>query len=160
MKENQWDDRPRYKGLVVPYSVQWFDGVPDFRVTNHDAIVNCVHNRVCGLCGHEIEKPELICFLGGTNSLLSRLFTDPGMHEACAKYSVEVCPFLNGTLTEMRDLEGDKAKNVKTNELVNPTRPKKFGLLRAHSCRFVRFSGEVVIQSGREHSIEWLVDET
>lgn len=90
------EGRPRFHGVVIPFSVFIKpDGVPDFKVTNHQHWQRCVNEKLCGVCGQPMTGTMF--FIGGDRSLVSRTFFDPAMHEDCARYAFAVCPFLIGS---------------------------------------------------------------
>ncbi len=131
-----------YAGRLVPFSVQWFNGVPDFKVGNPIAIRRCVLNRLCGVCGAKMGK--CITFIGGPLSIANRLFSDPAMHRQCALYALEVCPFLSGMFDDM----ATTFKNTVTvDPHTSPKRPDKFGLLETNGCEFVQYKGNTYIRA-------------
>lgn len=148
---NKWDGRPLHKGLLVPFTTQWFDGVPDFKVVDPIRVAQCVTKRLCGLCGLRIAGG--MYFIGGPRSLVSRFFTDPAMHRACAMHAYSLCPFLNGTLSTMRENTRD---DIITNQLVSTERPERFGLYRTNYCQFVELMGGEVVIEADYGSIIWL----
>lgn len=86
---------PTYKGYPIPVSVMISDaGIPDFRVSNENKRLELLYERRCGICGEDLTIP--LYFLGGPKSMYSHLFFDPPMHEECARFSFEVCPYLAG----------------------------------------------------------------
>jgi hypothetical protein len=86
---------PTYRGRPVPVTVLTLpDGTVDFRVTDTEAWVDVVKNRQCGICGEPLDT--VVCFIGGPLSAQSRAFTDAPMHEECARYSAQACPYLAG----------------------------------------------------------------
>lgn len=158
-EKNKWDDRPRYKGLVVPYSIQWFDAtiygvptkIPDFKVTSFEAVVECVLEGLCGLCGH--KNLGRLAFIGGEASMQSHLFTDPPMHRDCALYAYKACPFLNGTITRMAE---ETREHIHVNSLASTVRPAKYGLYITRSCWLGTFEGERVIMAASGGKVRWL----
>lgn len=86
------DARPKYKGLPVPVTVPWEDGVPDFKGTDLDAWVSVVTERLCALCGESM--PGYVAFIGGPACQANGIFHDPAMHEACARAAMKLCPFI------------------------------------------------------------------
>jgi hypothetical protein len=86
---------PTFRGHPVPVTA-WVaaDGTVDFRISDEIAWRRVVAERRCGVCGEPLEY--WLHFVGGPPSVAHRAFFDPAMHEECARYSVAVCPFLNG----------------------------------------------------------------
>ena len=80
--------------LPIPYSVRILEGgVGDFTRVDPDLIDDCLKLRLCGVCGQFIEY--WIAFIGGPYSASdSGAYTDPGMHEECAEWSMRLCPFI------------------------------------------------------------------
>lgn len=121
---------PVWQGKPVPFSVIWIDGVPDFRVIDHAKRVRCVMERLCAVCGRKLG--EYGWFIGGPLSLVTNsLFADPPQHEHCGRFSIQICPFLNGTITESSDTSKRPVAGSIVNPLSSSTRSDKVGLRRA-----------------------------
>jgi hypothetical protein len=146
------EKRPVYQGRLVPFSVKWFDGVPDFKVVDPAAVERCIHERLCGVCGTVIGAR--VTFVGGPASIANRLFTDPGMHRACAEYAMSVCPFLNGDIRQMATAHKNAAE-ITTNEAVSPVRPTTFGYLETANYVLATYDGEVYIHPS-PGTIRWV----
>lgn len=138
---------PVYQGLPVPYAQMWFNGVPDFRVIDHDKVETCINERLCALCGKHLGR--YAWFVGGPRSMDSGFFMDPPMHEHCARFAVETCPFLNGNKTTYnidRPVTAVDGIKVQTCQEVTTERPRKIGIRRAHHYGLVRSQGSTLIQ--------------
>lgn len=86
-----------FASLPVPFFVKRFKETPDFRVVDPENAALCLQKHLCGICG---RKLGLYCyFIGGPKSKQSRLFADVPMHQECARYSMQACPFLRGDKT-------------------------------------------------------------
>jgi hypothetical protein len=57
-----------------------------------DKVLVCLVKKLCMICGKKLDNKKW--FIGGTYSSQNRLFSDPAMHEECARYAIRVCPFL------------------------------------------------------------------
>ena len=136
---------------MVPFTVQWFDGVPDFKITDPQKVRECLDGRLCGLCGTVMGKK--VVFIGGDLSLTNGLFTDPPMHEVCARYAYAVCPFLNGSVIQMAPNPKNAPNDV--DQHVSPHRPDAFGLLFAQKYGLAKVMGSVYIRA-EDGRIEWL----
>jgi hypothetical protein len=84
---------PRFRGVWSRLARH-----PDFKTTDPRKIQRCVTERRCGICGKTMDRE--VVFVGGPLSMVSRIFNDPAMHEECARYAYEVCPFLAGRMEE------------------------------------------------------------
>lgn len=126
----------RFKGLYVPFTALWATPTtPDFKTTDTQKVLRCVTKSLCGICGQYMDAAAgPVCFLGGPLSMENRLFTDPGMHEACARYSAQVCPFLAGKIVTMQE----HPKHGSINYHVSTVRPDKIGLLKTESYRLAQ----------------------
>lgn len=128
------------------------DGVPDFTVLDMEKLMEVVIKRRCGMCGKGLDY--WIAFVGGDKSITNRMFTDPAMHEECARYALSVCPFLLGqrdyATRDPRDgLErGD-------NPLLDKNPPQRFGMLVTRSYDSKLVNGYLVIQAARPMRVEW-----
>lgn len=42
--------------VPVPWFVRWFDGKPEFRVMDHDRLLEAVGRRLCWVCGQRLDN--------------------------------------------------------------------------------------------------------
>lgn len=89
------------RGYPVPWFVQWFDGVPDFRVTDRRKWADCVRFNGCWLCGEPIGR--LKTFVLGPMCAVNRTTSEPPCHFACAEFAAIACPFLILPKAKRRD---------------------------------------------------------
>lgn len=81
------------RGYVIPYTVFIdADGAPHFRVPDSRKLITCLKLKLCGICGNELEGWNTA--IGSPSEIEQHLFTDPAMHEECARYALAACPFL------------------------------------------------------------------
>ncbi len=127
-------DRPIYKGYIVPY-VTMLDtqGNPDFRVNNTVKNKECYEERKCGLCGKDLKG--WIAFIGGDLAMKNEIFSDPPMHEDCARYAAQTCPFLNDAYahysikSRLEGMEGIQTTRTANKEGPGEIRSARMGLL-------------------------------
>jgi hypothetical protein len=82
-----------WRGFPVPFFVAWIKGSPDHRVVEPIKLMRCVRDGLCWICGRPLIAPA-VCVVGpmcGVNHVSS----EPPSHEACARFSVQACPFLS-----------------------------------------------------------------
>lgn len=110
---------------------------PDFRIVNETRVRLCVAHRLCGICGEEIGRT--VAFVGGPESVANRVFSDPPMHEECARYALTVCPFLASPRGRHRPIGADETGGVEVakNPLTGTERPEKIALYLARSYELV-----------------------
>lgn len=78
--------------LPVPFQHMKNDGTWDFTALVIERIQNCVDNNVCGICGLKLGWWKT--FLSGPVSAVTRVYTDPPMHEDCCRAALTLCPHL------------------------------------------------------------------
>lgn len=87
-------DRPRDRhGRIIGWTVAIGDDGEPMHGTN--VALRCaeaIERRRCGLCGNPLAGR--VAFVGNGECVLNRSFLEPPMHEACARYSLAVCPYL------------------------------------------------------------------
>jgi hypothetical protein len=129
----------RYGGIPVPFTVPWVGDVPDFHGISWDLIEECLNRRLCGVCGGKLGY--WIAFVGGPNSVATRAFQDAPMHEACARWALQNCPYLTG--------QGRTEPRIK--------RPEKLGLFITRSYKLVQVvrTGMKFIRPDPSRRIEW-----
>jgi len=127
-----------YFGYPVPYIQKWFDDKPDFRIINPERVIECVVEKLCGVCGRPLG--EYCCFIGGPTSEQNHLFSDPPLHEECAEFASSVCPFVSG-----RD-DGYFERAAESNAV----RPELIYILKTttKSVTPITRSGNMLIQAG------------
>ncbi len=89
------NDRDR-RGLPIPFIVyRDTDGTPHFTVDDAAKLSLVLAQNLCGLCGKPLVPGEYWLISGPSASFSDDgLFTNPPAHLECARYSVQVCPYL------------------------------------------------------------------
>lgn len=81
---------PVERGFVVPAVTSRRDnGSAKFGLLDGLMSVRCIFERRCQLCFEKIEQDY--CFPGGR---VTSYYTEPALHPACARYSLQVCPMI------------------------------------------------------------------
>ncbi len=78
-----------YTSAILP------GGEYDLRLNDPEKVLECFHKRLCSVCGNRIQ--DVCIFIGGPLSVANRCFSDPPCHYSCAKYAMQVCPYLHST---------------------------------------------------------------
>lgn len=87
-------DLPRDpRGYPIPFFVMWFDGKPDFRISDMRNIYRCTLERLCMICGKPLPSDEGV-FAMGPLSTINRANDEPPMHRVCAEFSAQTCPWM------------------------------------------------------------------
>src|SRR5260370_7443741 len=87
-----------YTGYPVPFVQMYIDGKPDFRVIDPERSDECLHDKLCAICGRRLG--EFCYFIGGALCRENHLFADAPMHEQCADFASKTCPFVSGKKLE------------------------------------------------------------
>lgn len=146
------------RGLPITYtSMMLPDGRYDFTRADTLKWMECVKGRLCGLCGKPL--PKKMWFIGGPLSMANRFFFDLGMHEACARYALVVCPYLAvRSFTKVKKRNIDEGDGVISHELQssNSKKPAVFGLAVTDGYEPVKFQGDALVRAKRwMRDIEW-----
>ena len=145
---------PTYKGLPVPSTVYVDkDGVPDFKVTDQVKWMNIVAGRCCGICGNRL--PETMFFIGGEKSCVAGTFFDPAMCEPCARFSMNVCPFLNFQKGYAEHIKEHIGSVITIDPNMSTEKPKKMGLLRTDGFRVEQHGEQLYLRAKNKLNIEW-----
>ena len=81
------------RGYPVPkFCYEKPDGSFDFRVVKPGWREQCVHRKLCWLCGESLGK--FMCFVIGPMCAINRNTAEPPCHRECAEFSVQACPFM------------------------------------------------------------------
>lgn len=78
-------------------------------------------------------------------SMKSRLFTDLPMHERCAEYAVQVCPFI---VMPKFKYASEYPVTAAINQHVDDNRPEQFGIGITTKMKLVSLQGQTVIKAG------------
>jgi len=95
--------RPRHNGFVIPYFVAFFKegrqchekvegAVPSFPTTDYSRLLICRKQNRCWICGQGLGAFKAFVF--GPASALARSSYEPPSHRDCARYAMQVCPYL------------------------------------------------------------------
>lgn len=149
--------RPRdTRGYPVPAGVLVdAQGKPDFKTTDVSRWVYLVKQNRCGLCGEPLGRHK--AFIGGPKSHESRLFTDLPMHRDCARYALQVCPYLAAPRFKYAEtLTEHEGFIVSKTDIVSTVRPDKFCMAIATDYQ-VRLAPDntPVLQATPWTSTEW-----
>ncbi len=119
------------RGLPIPYVNLIENGRPDFSVLDSRRVHQAAAERLCGICGEPLGY--WITFLGGPQSVSSRAFLDPPMHEPCAYTALRLCPFL-----VRRDMKRRRtaATNAGTPYGFTEARPEAYLIYTTRGYRF------------------------
>jgi hypothetical protein len=102
--------RPLFRGLPIPYTTFIApDGTPDFKITNLIAWMECTRKKLCSVCGQDLDY--WVWYIGSPDQVKDQIFFDPAMHEECARYAADVCPFIayrTGYAQNVKEPEGGK----------------------------------------------------
>jgi hypothetical protein len=124
------NDRDR-RDLPIPFIVyRDIRGVPHFTVDDIGAVTKVLAEKLCGLCGEPLKTGEMWLIGGPVSAFLEDgMFTTPHAHEECARYSIQVCPFLAAPvytkLIEARTLKPEAVHDTAQfhHDQITPPRP-------------------------------------
>lgn len=85
--------RPRIGALVVPFVVDEMIEPIDFKMLDPARVRRCAQERLCAVCGRSMAGSRF-AFIGPHDG--RTCFADPWMHEPCARYTIQHCPFVSG----------------------------------------------------------------
>lgn len=150
---------PVARGFVVPWFVEWLDGVPEFRAMNMLKLQRAIRERLCWICGsvmRGINNP----FVVGPMCVVNRISAEPPCHVDCARYSAQVCPFLSRSHMFRRDASDLLEKcgeEMHMSPYNNPRNPGGAALYftRGWQLIHVREGSGVLFEMGPAVAVEW-----
>ena len=142
------------RGYPIPFFALIQDGgAVDFAVVDTVKWSAAMKGRRCGVCGEPLGVR--VAFVGGERSIANRLFSDLPMHLDCARYALQVCPFLAAPKFHYQNKVPD---GTAVNLHVSEERPKRFGLGVTRGYRPTWLPGnQVALEAAPFESIEWWV---
>jgi hypothetical protein len=151
---------PVYQGLPIPFMVAVSPaGVPLFRVIDKDKWHDCAMEKLCAICGHKLGTRFF--FIGGDGCRKSHLFADPPMHEKCAIFSAQACPFIAGDREFSRaPVPAVPGVAVYEVDVASAKRPEKMWLMKTRAYQLVNFLGEPLVQAAKWDVVRELIAAT
>jgi hypothetical protein len=97
------------RGFVVPWFVDWIDGVPEFRAMDGSKYLRAIREKLCWVCGNKLAG--VFVFVAGPMCGINRTSSEPPSHIECGRWSARNCPFLSNPNMVRR--EDDLINNAK-----------------------------------------------
>jgi hypothetical protein len=95
-------------GYPIPYFVQYYDGIPDFRVMDPKKLIRCAQNNLCWICGQPLGRHK--AFSAGPLITVFGASAEPPSHKDCAVFAAQACPFM--LLPKSKGRSGNMPENV------------------------------------------------
>lgn len=147
--------RPHVGMFPIPFVTARINGKPDFRVHNDERRKLIGKRKLCQLCGYPLGGD--IVFAGSRSSIRRHTYGEPPMHEECAQWAVEVCPWLAGRGWRYEDEFKREAGGV---EWLQQPRLVDIGFVRVRSFRMIRDDerpGGVKYEAGEWQRLLWAI---
>lgn len=138
------NDRDR-RGFPIPFVVyRDVRGVPHFTVDDTVKLNQALTEKLCALCGKKLKLGQLWLISGPEAAFLDDgLYTTPPAHEECARYAIQVCPFLAvptySKLIEDKTLKPEAIHDTVAvhNDQIAPPRPPLLVLSRTSAITLI-----------------------
>lgn len=141
------------RGYPIPYSAEIKpDGTPDFTTINMMKWLKAYKFRLCGICGKSMHGR--LFFIGGPLLVANRYSFDHPMHEDCARYSLQVCPFLSMLRAHYQKLKEGREDRV-TIATTSQEKPDQFALAKARSYTLEKVKGDALLHASPWESVTW-----
>lgn len=114
------------RGFPIPHIVAYDShGKPQFAVNDRHTALMALRDGLCGICGQPLPKYD-IWMVGGPRSAFDPrgCYIDGPLHGGCARYALQVCPYLAVSLMKYRSMinvENLSGRFDGTTILVDPT---------------------------------------
>jgi hypothetical protein len=133
------------------------DGTPDFTTVDHAKWITAAKFRRCGICGNTMHGR--VWFVGGPACEANRLFFDHPMHEECAKYALQVCPFLALPVMHYRKKQEEVIGFIKQPvHSMSDVKPDRFMLGKCHKYDVVQFGPDLLLRASEWEELTWWVE--
>lgn len=147
---------PLYRGMLVHFTVFVNDdSVPDFRIVHEENRRKCMKDGLCALCGQELEV--LLVFFGGPLCERNRYFIDGPMHEDCARYAIQVCPYLAMSTWEHSTRELPKPPEgtaIRDLDMVQNSRPR-MAMFYTDGYKIISYQGNLLYAAEPFSKVDW-----
>jgi hypothetical protein len=126
------------RGFPIPYVVAIdASGNPQFTVNDAVKQITAIHQQLCGICGQRMPQDD-IWLVGGPKSAFHPhgAYIDGPLHGECARYALQVCPYLAISATYRPHIEVSKLQArfkdtaILIDPTVDPSRPPFFVMVR------------------------------
>lgn len=139
-------ERPVFRGKIVPYVAEWKGDIPDFKALHAGRLVECIMGQKCAICGDRLGN--FCAFIGGPACKISRVFSDPGMHEACARLATVSCPFVGKGKEYSKSTQAKGNRELVPGAFANTTeRPSVMYLFLSPGYYALRIGDSLHVQS-------------
>lgn len=139
MRELKIDER----GFPIPFFVPIIHGKPEFRFQDERKLKLCIGKKLCSICGKKLYDKSF-WFISGPMGLKNHTASDAPMHEACARFSIAVCPHLVYQRADRRDqlpIEG----TVRTNPHMIHEKPNDIFLMKADKVEILEAQNRIFL---------------
>ncbi len=140
------------RGYPIPYTVMYVNGVPDFTAVDPKKWLTLLKIQGCGICGGTLHGRMF--FVGGPLCAENRLFFDHPMHEECATYALQVCPFLCIPKMHYRK-ETSLPPGANILKSVSKDKPDVFMLGSSRGYDLMRNGKEVLLHAQPWDTLRW-----
>lgn len=120
---------PRDKrGFPILYTLARKHGKDEYDFTQIDGerVTECASKRLCGVCGEKMNDMDYWFISGPLSSDYSFYFTDPAMHEECARFALMICPWM-----VMSEYRRSKPAQAYIGSVLTDSRPPILSLSKA-----------------------------
>lgn len=100
------------RGYPVPYFVSKIKGEWEFRYIDLKRIKHIIREELCHICGKPLKGSD-VYFISGPQGFKNRVSSDAGMHEVCARFSLQACPHMFFQKAERRERDAFARKVLK-----------------------------------------------
>lgn len=128
------------RGYPITFTTTIIDGKPYFEIVDEHKRQTCIREDLCSVCGRKLYKNRSV--VGGPLSAFhdGGAFIDVSMHTECARYALEVCPYLAiPNYKKVSDTEklSEKTGLEVSSNTVMPQRPELFCLVTFKKARLI-----------------------
>jgi|SRR5947209_9217135 len=147
---------PDARNFPVPFFVSWIDNKPDFRVADGRALVRCVLERLCWICGGRLTRHA--AFVVGPMCTVNRISAEPPSHIDCAEYAATHCPFLITPRMVRREKKLPEAYELPAGEMLMRNPGASALWVTAHWLLIDDGSGKYLFQMGDPTEVRWYAE--
>jgi hypothetical protein len=147
-----WKDK-----YLIHYTVYVDEkGIPDFRVMNAENRAVAMATKACHLCGYSLGTEPMV-FIGGPQTAEHHVFLDGPMHDDCARYAIQICPYLVSPTAHFSSPFRAKLRDagIVANPAVDPERPAKMALVYCRDYELAKVDNMIGFHALGVSKIDW-----
>jgi hypothetical protein len=141
------------RGFPIPWFVAWFDGEPDFRVTDGQKLGQAWASDLCWICGGGLGAYR--AWVIGPICVVEGACPEPPAHLDCGQFAARCCPFLANPLMRRNDRRAPQLQKPGGIMVAQNSEATALWVTRGRGAQPFRAAEGVLFRLNPPERIEW-----